>query len=250
MFEVTISTTKSKSKDISFILNRLRSQIKALRGIIVCEEFDNRSKLGIAVYEDKKDLAISYIFDAVCEAIIRSYKEDYLLSKIKIHSVDKVILSAFIKSLVFFDKTTDKELIKKSLKVSGEILIDSFYNFRLWELEKRWDDLASLVSENSGYLLMNGAFMELMKFLLLTNEVEISEVHLHEKDNSLLFFSKEGRELFCFDNKSRDDDYKINVISELIGLSPEKIIVHEDVKDKDLSDYLISLFDSKVSLIK
>ena len=50
--------------------------------------------------------------------------------------------------------------------------------------------------------------------------------------------------------KEKDDDSKIGVISEILALSPEKIIVHNDVVDGELSSYIVSLFDDKVCVLK
>ena len=246
---MTISTTKSRAKDISFIIEKLRPHFKAIKGIMVCEEIDGREKLGLAVFEDKKDLALSYIFDAVSEAIIRDYKEEYFTKNLKINSANKLDVATFIKTLVMFDKASDKDIIKSHLKPSDEILIDSLYNFRLWELNNRWQDICSLVTENSGYLLMSGSFLDLMRFLIMTSETEMSEVHVHYGNGNIFAQSAEGKEVFNL-KYTEDDDSKINVLSELIGLAPEKIVLYNDINDRELSSYIVSLFDGKVSVLK
>ena len=250
MFELTISTCKAKAKDITFILSRLRPKFKSMKGIIVCEEFDGRVYLALAVNEDKKDYALSLIFDAVAEAIIRDYKEEYLLENLKIKLNSNMVLKAFARALTMFDKASDKEIIKKYLKPSGEILIDSLFHFRLWELEKRWQDIVLLVIENSSYLLANGTLMELMRFLIMTSETETGEVHMHERAGVVYAESVEGTEIFKLNYKGKDDNVKISVANELISLAPEKIILHSDIIDKDLTSFIASLFDGKVSIIK
>lgn len=250
MFEMTISTSKAKSKDISFILNKLRPDFKAMKGIMVCEEIDKRVKLALAVSKDKKDLAISLIFDAVSEAIIRDYKEEYLLKNLKINLPNKITLSAFVKALTMFDKINDKEIIKKKLVLTDELHLDSFYNFRLWELEKRWQEIAQLVTENSGYLLASGSFMELMRFLIMTNDAEFGELHVYYDNEHIIAKNKEGREVFNIKYVKEDVNSKINVISEIISLSPQKIILHNDMFDNELYEYIENLFDGKVSVLK
>jgi len=249
MFEMTISTAKVKSKDISFIINKLRPAFKSMKGIMVCEEFDNRENLALAVNDDKKDLAISLIFDAVSEAIIRSYKEEFLLQNLKIKLPSKVTTYAFIKALVMFDKSNDKRLIKSKLVPCEEICIDSFYRFRLWDLEKRWQEVATLVTENSGYLLASGSFTQLMKFLILTNEAEFGELHLLSEEGQIRAQGTDSKEVFVVDYKN-DDNSKINVISEIISLAPKKIVLHSKGVDLDLVNYITSLFEGKVSVLK
>lgn len=249
MFEITISTDKSRMKDVLFIINRIRSQVKALKAIMVCEEIDKRSKLTIAVVEEKKDFLISIIFDAIAESIVRSYKEEYLYSKLYDKIADKVVLSAFVKALTMFDKTSDKEFVKQKLSISEEILMDSFYKFRLWDLEKRWSEIASLVSESSSYLLMSGTFMELMRFLIMTNECECGEISLKVQNGHICAKNNEGMDVFSFKYVKNDDKSLINVISELISLAPEKIIVDGEYIDENLKKYLTGLFEGRVSVL-
>ena len=250
MFEITLSTNRARSNDISFLINKLRPVVKSMKGVMVCEEFDKRVKLALAVKEDKKDLLLGAVFEAVSECIVRSYKEEYLSKHLKIKLSSPVIKATFIKALTMFDKSGDKKIIKEQLKPSAEILIDSLYNFRLWELEKRWQEMCDLVSENSGYLVMSGTLMELMRFLVLTSETETGELHVHSGHGNVFALLNDGTEMFKMEYKEKDDSSKIGVISELICLAPEKIVVHKDVLDSELSSYISSLFEGKVSVIK
>ncbi len=249
MFELTISTCKSKSGDISYILEKLRGPIKNMKGVLVCEEFDGRVKLALAVCDEKKDYLLSLVFDAISEAIIRDYKEEYLSKHLRLKINSKVTESAFIRALTMFDKSADKEIIKKSLTVSDEILIDSLYHFRLWELEKRWKEIAELVSENSGYLLMSGTFMELMKFLIVTSESEEAEIHLHQCGQNVYGENSQGKQVFSFKFENGENGI-LSVLSELIWLAPEKIVIHNDLNLSDVTDYILTLFDGKVSVMK
>lgn len=248
MFEMTVSTSKARSKDISYIVGKLRSAVKSMKGIMVCEEFDGRTKLAIAVNEKKKDLMLSLIFDAVSEAIVRSYKEEFLIKNIKIVSRNKLVMSTLVKALTLFDKDSDKQLIKKQLAYCEELYIDSFYHFRLWELEERWGQICRLVEENSAYLYESNSLGELMKFLIATGETELDEIHLHAKRGSVGGFSSAGKEIFKLSYK-KDETSKIDVVSKLIDNLPEKIIVYDEV-DGELAQLLMSIFDGKVSLRK
>ena len=249
MFELTISTSKAKSSDINYIINKIRKPIKNMHGILVMEEYEGRSNLAIAVDKSKKDYVLGLIFDAISEAIIRSYKYDFLNENISLQVTSLVTRCAFIRALTMFDKQSDKDFIKKRLKPSGKICIDSLYHFRLWELEKKWKDIASLVSQNSNYLLAQGAFFDLMKFLILTNEVETGEIHIKTQNNQIFACLKEGKEVFAFDYKDNDDSL-VKILSELICLAPEKIVLYPDLDGSELSKYIFSLFDDRVLVVK
>ncbi len=249
MFEMTISTSQETSKDISFIVNRLRPSLKQLKAILICEDFDGRANLAFAVSESKKDLVTSLVFDAISEAIVRNYKERFLLKNINISSVDELTEAAFVKALTMFDKESDKAFIKSKLCPCKEIAIDSFYNFKLWQLEKRWKEIASLVSENSNFLLMSGSFEELMRFLIMTNECEFGDLHLYYEDEKICAKSNDGNKIFAVKYQDEEKD-KIKVVSEIISLSPQKIILHSELKGFGISEFLKKLYDGKISVLK
>ena len=249
MFELTISTVKQKSKDINYIISKIRPVIKQMKGVLVSEEYEGRVRIALAVYEDKKDIILGYVFDAIADVVILSYKEEYLKNNIRLKLSSELAKASFVRTLVMFDKANEKEVVKKFLKPCDEIIIDSLYLFRLWELEKKWKDLCDLVVDNAPYLQMDNTLTEMMRFIIMSNDVEFGELHLHKGENTIYAHGKDGREVFNVLYKEKDDCSKINVINELLMLSPEKIIVHNDVVDRDLSSYIVSLFDNKVCIL-
>lgn len=250
MFELTLSTCKAKQKDIDFVYSLLKNKIKSVKGIIVCEELDGRTKVAFAVPESEKDYAISLAFDAVSEAIIKSYKKDFLKRNISLQTGNKIAENVFISALSVYDKQSDKDFIKKELKPTSEILIDSFYNFRLWELEKRWKNIADLMSENASYLSVSGSFLDLMKFLVLSNECEEKEVHIRKGEGNVFCSAGSGKELFNMIYDTSDDNFIINILSELISISPEKIIIHKELENTALAGEILNVFDKRVCLLK
>lgn len=246
MFEIAVSTCQSRIKDIEFLMSKLRPEIKGLKGILTFAEIEKRPKLAFAVPDSKKDYFLSLLFDGICETIIKSYKYEYFLKHINLHLNNKVTEVAFLKALTVFDKATDKQIIKQHISIAGEILIDSLYNFRLWELEKRWDEVIKLVEDNKGYLLLSGSFIDLMKFLLLSIEPEIDEVHLYKGEGCICCQNKQGKELFNCAYGEEKEVQIINIISEIISLSPAKIIMHLGEDCMQLTSYIRNLFELKV----
>ena len=227
-------------------MSKMRPQIKSLKGILTYAEVEKRPKLAFAVPENKKDYFVAVLFDAICEAIIKSYKFEYFLNNIKLHLNSRVTEVAFLKALTMFDKSADKEIIKKYIPISGEILLDSLYNFRLWELEKRWREVIKLVEDNKGYLLLSGSFIDLMKFLLLSIEPEIDEVHIYGGEGYVYCQNKQGKELFNCAFNDENENQIISIISELITLAPEKIVLHLTESQEKLGTYIKNLFELKV----
>ncbi len=246
MYEITVSTCKNRVNDIEFLMAKIRPEIKSLKGILTYAEIDSRPKLAFAVPDDKKDYFLSLLFDGISDVIIKSYKYEYFATHLNLHLNNKVTEIAFLKALAVFDKATDKQIIKKYIPLSGDILIDSLYNFRLWELEKRWDEVIKLVEENKGYLLLSGSFLDLMKFLLLSIEPEIDELHLFKGEACIYCQNKQGKELFNCAYLGEEEGKIITIISEIITLAPAKIILHFKEDCKELKNYIKNLFELKV----
>lgn len=249
MFEITISSAKSKSKDISFIIEKIKPRLKDFNCIMVCEEFDGRVNLALATNENNKDWFLSVVFDVVCEAIIRGYKEEIIKNNMIAHHFNNLTLASFVKALTMFDKMSDKEYIMSKIKPSKVINIDSLFYFQLWELEKRWKNIAELISENSAYLKMSGMLDELMKFLITTNEVEFGTLYLNMGNGNIYAFGEDKREIFSF-KYCNDDNCKISVVSEIINLSPKRIIINKNFCDQEMVRYLEFLYDGKISILK
>lgn len=250
MFELTISTEKSKEKDIDFIFSILKHKIRAIKGIVVSEEIDGRIKLALAVPEEKKEYVLSLVFDAISEAIVKSYKFDFFKKNLKLKTTDKIVENALIQALSVYDKKSDKDFIKSKLVPTDEILIDSFFNFRLWELEKKWKSIAELMSENAEYLSMNNSLEDLMRFLVMSNECEVGELHVQISDGVVFCSDSSGNEFFNMLYSQSDELSKINILIELISLSPEKIVVHQGLENTDLASEIVNVFDHKVCVLK
>lgn len=250
MFELTISTSKTKEKDIDFIFSMLKNKIRSVKGIVVSEEVDGRVKLSLAVPQSQKEFAVSLTFDAIAESIVQSYKHEFLKRNLNFQTGNKMVESALIKALSVYDKKSDKDFIKSKLVLSSEILIDSFFRFRLWELEKRWKNIAELVRENMSFLCMNGSLVELMRFLVMSNECEIGELHIHVSDGIVHCHDLSGEELFNMVYDPLDETSKINILTELISLSPEKIVIHQEDADCDIASEIVNVFERKVCVVK
>lgn len=250
MFELTISTTKQNHKTLEYIISKLRPIIKQLKGVLVSEEYFGRWRIALAVHDDKKDMVLGYVFDYIADVIVLYYKEEFLRNNIKLKTKNELTKASFVKTLVMFDKANEKEIVKRHLSASEEIVIDSLYTFRLWELEKKWNELCVLVLDNALYLEQGSTLLEMMRYMIMSSDIEFGELHLHKKQDSIYAHGKDGKEVFNVLYKEKDDDSKIGVISEILALSPEKIIVHNDVVDGELSSYIVSLFDDKVCVLK
>ena len=76
-----------------------------------------------------KMLAILIIFMIIDDYKFNFYKENLLLIK------QNIVSQSFLKAISIFDSEMDGEFIKDQIELKNEILVDSFYNFKLRKLQ-------------------------------------------------------------------------------------------------------------------
>ena len=64
-------------------------------------------------------------------------------------------MQIFLKALVVFDSETDKAIIYERLKFDSNLVVNSFINFKLYFLKRKWKELIDLANDNYIYLLLS-----------------------------------------------------------------------------------------------
>lgn len=247
MFEFTISSSENLGI-INNIYIMLSGAVKSVNGIIIKQNSLKNDSVCLAVENKHKEYIKSYILDAVADAIINTYKYQYLKQNISITIKNNVAYNAFISALVVFDRQTDKDIIKKDLVLEDKLHIDSFYNFRLQQLQNRWHDIACVVNDSIPIMLKDKSVAEITRYFVENTNKEIFEAHLYILENGIQI---------KLDNKLSDlqfntgDNYVNDILTEIISVSPKKVIIHGEIdKHKELHQALVSVFLDKVQLAK
>lgn len=247
MFEFTISSSENTDIIENIFLN-LKGAIDAVKGIIVKQQNLKTQSLCLAVDNADKEYIKAVILDSISEGIINEYKYDYLKNNICINIRNAVAYSAFIRALVVFDRQTDKDIIKKNLVLENKLNIDSFYNFRLEQLKSRWNDIASVVNESIPIMLQNKSVADITRYFVNSTNKEVNELHLTLSDNNIQLNFENQLAALSFEPK---DDYISDVLTEVISISPKKIIVHGCLeKYKEFEQALSAVFYDSVFIVK
>jgi len=247
MWEFTLNDSSTKTSYINFLYAKLEGKVKFVGGIIIRQTNGTKSSLSLAVPTKQKDYFVLLILELVSEIITLDYKYAYLESRLGPYIKNELTKSAFLKALTIFDKQTDKDLIKKELVLEKELNINSFYNFKLYALRNRWEDICNVIEENISSIEKADAFSELLKFLIKTSDVNYDEVHLYKKHKNYVILDKQNRPIDVLE--PQDSSVEIKAITTLIALCPAKIVLHKNGNNKEpLYDYIFNLFDDKVKM--
>ncbi len=249
MYELTISNQKEKLKFMEFAYEKLKPHVENSKGLIVFESVGDRSNISLAVPNNQKSFYKAFTLELVSEIMVMDYKYDYLKNHLSSKIENQGLWIGFLKALTVFDKQTDKELVKKNLSFENEILIDSAYHFKMWELLARWKEITELVSENLASLAAKNSFMDLLRFLIVASDSEADTVYVKNcKNNVKVMINNEKiAKNLCF--LENDTDVTERIIAELICLNPRQIVIDLPQDYDKLIDNVNKIFPSKVSVI-
>lgn len=243
MFELQVSEDKSRHSLLTSLFVKLKNEVRACRGVIVCDILGDRSRLCLAVPQKAEDYFKSLLFDVLSDIIVVEYKFEHLSSHISIPFGEETTKNAFLMALTVFDKSTDIEFVKSRLQLTDEINVDSFVNFRLTELKERWNEIADLLNENIGQLSIEGGLIEMLKFLIRTTPVECGEVLVSFDDSGKVLFSNTSGDVI-YESASEET----SAVSKLVALLPSRIVVCSE-KQVPFTDSISNIFGEKVRIV-
>lgn len=244
MFELTLSINLEKQQYLLDFKKKLLAELGEDFATIISHNDDGRCFVAIACDDLKKAYLKAKIVSGILDIIVSAYKFEFFKSAFS-PLPESIIILPFLKAISIFDKDSDFEVIKSEINVSNEILIDSFFSFRLQGLKTRWQKTAGIIKHNN-IISSDEAMIEVIKYLSLSSEnyslianVSISESGLEIKNYS-------GKQRFSSENSGVS-----KFLTEIIALNPLKINVIRDFeldKENKVYNILSDIFGEKIYL--
>lgn len=245
MFELMVSITQDKQQSLFSLYKKLEGEIKKDGGIIAEHNYQKRSSLAIAVPKSKKEYYKSKILDHIVFIITNEYKFGYYKEHLE-PTCECVVCEAFLKAISIFDSELDREYIKSQIEFSGEILVDSFYHFKLQKLTERWKKTASIINQNQ-ILSSQSSMIGVLKYLTMSSEnLSVSaEVSLSKKQIKMKGFAVSK----CF---KRSFEGHSSFLTEIVRLNPVKIDLKlaPGAEEDDISSLLKQIFADKIYFVR
>ncbi|MBQ8468836.1 MAG: hypothetical protein IJ542_03695 [Clostridia bacterium] len=220
MFELTISTTKSQ-EIADKLFDKIYTQTKCVCDLIVKHTVSKKYCVCLAFSVKHYQFVSAIILDAIADIIAHDYKFEYLSQSIYQFTENHSSFLKLINALVNFDNFSDKELVKNSILCSNYISIDSYYNFRMQNLKKRWKDIATIVNDNIEYMLLNNSLEDIIGYFNDAKSAGEVEVFCERNGIKISINGVSDDLYFYYSN----DCYDL-VANELISLEPTKLIFH------------------------
>lgn len=216
-------------KDNAEMLYSLDKYMKNSHCKIITNFSDNN--FDYLLFADNTDYAgKNRLKSAFLEYFINEYKYNYILQKIGVNG--NFFYKCCVKVLALFDREADEKYLLKNVNFTGKMYLDSFTEFRLPNLMKRWDEIASLARDNRFYALDYEDLFTIIGFLVSTMPQQTDYVQISFGQNSYVL--KYGTNMREF--KSR-----LDLVTAILRLCPSTIELRGQV-DADIQAFLDMCF--------
>ena len=175
--------------------------------------------------------------------IIDDYKFNFFKENLNLVKTG-LIVEPFLKAISIFDAEIDKDVIKTQVDLSGEVLVDSLFYFKLQMLLRRWQKTTDIINQNQ-ILASNSSMIEVLKYLtrMSDNLVLSTEIYIGKRQLKINSLSTAK----CF---KRDNGGSSNFLTEIVRLNPSKIKLKIGTNENDeVFEILSQIFDDKIYVL-
>ena len=244
MWEYCLTLDTTKSEMLNSVWNKLICYSKEYEIVLTKMDSFGMTNILIACNSFERYRLISFLQEIICECICYYYKKEFLLSKLKLKTSDKIMEQAFISALLFFDKDTDKFIVNKYLNIDKKINVGGFFNFKLQTIKDKWDELIEIANDNEVYLYSNETFIELIKFLIDNIEIKNEVINIIPKQDKYEFCDSK------FDAVITKEVTEEKLLDNLIELCPKNINIYGTEKvPEHIKDVISKLFEKRVKFL-
>lgn len=247
MFEFSIVLGEQNAEQAKKLYKNLKDSTKIIGGVVTSYYENKNIYIVVACDEIEKSRISFFVCDEIAEIISTDFKHKFIDEKLRLSLSNQINLNALKKALVAFDRETDRYIITHNLKLNKNIVIESFYEFKLKQLRQKWFELIKLANENAGYLLCNDTFIDLLKFLIENIEISRNLVNVVKDDVGYKICDENFVEIETGEENLTGDAF---LVTSLITLSPKKINVYCDMNENSSALSLISqIFENRVVIL-
>lgn len=217
-----------------------------LCGTQVSSIFNNT--LSVACNLEDKLKVIKQLKSLISEITVLIYKEKFFKNSLNLKMLRQEYSEALIKCLVMFDYEDDVYYVFSKLNLEYNLILTSFYNFKLKALKQKWSEIKNIAS-NSGVNYESETLIELIRFLIDSITPKRQAVNIYYNGETFVL-KDENNLIIKLNNVLNKSNMEINLITTLISLAPKTINFHCLGCVSDNTFRVISyLFDKKINLL-
>ena len=242
MYELTLCLAAERQKCVHEFCKTIDDEIKKRNGILIKQNAGGKCYLAMAIDEKNKDYLKSLVLDFVLKVVVEEFKFNFFKDNIIVKNNGKVT-EAFLMAVSIFDAEIDKEIISSLLEFKDEIVIESFYYFKLQVLKDRWQRTANIINQN-GIMSNERSMIDVLKYLCAVSDNNSVLVNLMVNNGKI-----EMRNFSRAKKFKPDKEGISNLYAEMIKLNPMKINIKFDEFESEFEEItatLKSVFEDKI----
>lgn len=237
MFETSLSIDANKKEFLEYLYDKVKPVVKDCGAAVVRREVDDRIFLSFACENRYGEKLRQSIYSALAEVYAIGFKYDYLKAKLNIKN-ENLLIKTLLNTMTVFDSNNDKKIVKKSLENEKIIAIDGFFDFRLKELKKKWDEIIDLTKENSIVLADEKVSGDFLMFLLDAIPHGEEGVKICKYGSDIEILDKAGKKISMINPVGEKKTQEEKVLFNLICLAPKKVLIYDE---KSYSDEFLNI---------
>ena len=191
--------------------------------------------------ENIKQICQSKIKHCIATYIIDEYKYKYFMNQIK--GGDNLVFQAYVKALSLYDVDTDIALIVASLDIDKQFYLDSFIQFKMFDILRMWQELCALITSNVNYLNKD-MMIDVIRSFISTFDTSVNTLKIIiNQDSFVLYKIDDTMEPI----KIKDKAPAIDIINFALLANPRHIEIYGDTSSGfSIISLLKSMYQDKV----
>ena len=254
MYELSLNVDKKDGHFLDYLARQLDRPLAQARGVSALEEIDDRTFFSLACYDESAGQMSALVKDLLADIFSIGYKNKYLSKKLNMGSED-LLSRTLINTMCIFDNSYDKTAIKRSLENIRNFSLDGFYNFRLGDVKKKWDEIVVLSNSYDTVINDYDTMRDFLMFLLeaiptLVNNLSV----VFDEESGFELFDEKGLRLNKLTTLSVRQEPEEDLLYNLVCINPAAVNFYGDWQSmseqfKDIADSLFVINDMKSAKI-
>lgn len=247
MWEFCVEASKKNADLIDYISKRIEDAVLVCGGVKSQLIVGNTCSLAVGCEKKHQKTMEGVLRTIVCDTICEKMKFKFLQSHIDLIVEDEKLFNAFIKVYTYFDAEIERKIVLRNLTLSNKIVLESFLEFRLQTLKKKWQEMCMLTNSSSNLFLKSETFLELLKFLISNLEIKVNTIVVNFGAECFIYEERDKNNLILLHKFSLLDD--VGIITKIIEICPLKIKILTNTKP-EIASLIAQLFENRVEIIK
>ena len=243
MYEVTLSTPTEQNYLLEGISTNLSRYIAQIDGTHVTLQRKNRSYLSIACRDTFRHQLQHILQEEVATTLSLGYKNIFVRRLLDLDDAN-FYQNVLIDTMCTFDHKYDAHQLAGIVDATSNIYIDGYYNFRMANFKRRWQNVVNMVLENDYLLHDNELILEFLQYLLQSVDVKTQQLSICFDRVGYTLYDANGKVVQSISAFSQESTAEQSALVNAICQNVQQLkVYHSNDLSQDFCDIANALFD-------